>query len=148
MISFYQQHVATLNLIDRRLHQTFEEPDLYFGGRNVFTKTAVSSFTQLVRQEGNDEEARNFREGLEDLRNNDPIRRHHTAVLSRKAQTALPHPEAAPFDRAVRIYPTNAQVMETRMVSAERNEVVAIRKPYQRYLEREDVLELTCFLPH
>lgn len=139
--------VVTLNLIDRRLRQIFEEPDLYFGGRNVvligdffqlppvmqkplftpdqrlrtvpekagrvaylqFTKTV--ELTQLMRQDGDDEEARGFREALEGLRNNNPTRRHWE-VLSRRVQTALPHSEVVFFDRAVRIYPTNAQVKE------------------------------------
>ncbi|KAL8376601.1 hypothetical protein RB595_007618 [Gaeumannomyces hyphopodioides] len=67
--------------------------------------------TQLMRQGGDDEEARSFRDALEGLRNNNPTRRNWE-VLSCRVRTALPHPEVVSFDRAVRIYPTNAQVKE------------------------------------
>lgn len=114
-------HRRTGSICIRRVIDTIAGQQLY----QLFNETIV--LTEIMRQQGQDEISLRFRQLLSDLRNG-IMTQDNCDLLSTRVSANLNIYEQSQFEDALRIHPTQRQVMEYNLTQLERqkNPVIVI----------------------
>ena len=101
-------------MLERALYQTVDNNtsiEYHHGKRAYESFTTTVVFTQVMRQQGDDEESRQFRQALNELRN-DTVTEQSWKLLLSRTKMEVGTAEVQRFTNALRIFTTNRVVDE------------------------------------